>query len=99
VCTDLFLQQLAPHMTDWRKLAPRFGISELRAVLLTYDYPDIEEQKCRALYLWKQISPGTATYGSLFACLLAHAPFLLAEAAVKIIIPGKVFDGCVTYDF
>ena len=99
VCTDSFLQQLAPHMTNWRKLAPRFGISELGAEQLTHHYPDMEEQRYRALYLWKQISPWTATYGSLFACLLAHAPFLLAEAAVKIITQGKTFDGYVTYEF
>jgi len=31
VCSDLFLRQLAPHMRDWRKLAPRFGIGGIEA--------------------------------------------------------------------
>ena len=90
VCTDSFLQQLAPHMTDWRKLAPRFGISDLRAEELTHRFPDIDEQRYMALLLWKQINPETATYGNLVACLLAHAPFHLAEAALITLTPGKV---------
>ena len=90
VCTDSFLQQLAPHMTDWRKLAPRFGISDHGAEKLAHCYPDIDEQKYMALQQWKQTAPGTATYGSLVACLLAHAPFHLAEAALMTLTPGKV---------
>ena len=90
VCSESFLRQLAVHMTDWRKLAPAFGISDLRAEELTHSYPDVDEQRYRALYDWKQISPGTATYENLFACLLAHAPFDLAEAALRILSPGKI---------
>ena len=90
VCTDSFLQQLAPHITDWRKLAPRFGISDHGAEKLAHCYPDIDEQKYMALQQWKQTAPGTATYGSLVACLLAHAPFRLAEAALMTLTPGKV---------
>jgi len=90
VCTDSFLQQLAPHMTDWRKLAPRFGISHFKAEELTHRYSKINEQKYRTLHLWKQINPETATYGNLVACLLAHAPFHLAEAALMTLTPGKV---------
>jgi len=96
VCTESFLQQLAPHMTDWRKLAPRFGISGFRAMELIYHYPNIGEQRYRALHLWKQISPKTATYESIIACLLAHAPFDLAKAALMILTTGKLpkFESC-----
>ena len=89
VCSESCLQQLAAHIADWRKLAPAFGISDLRAEELTHSYPDIDEQRYRALQDWKQISPGTATYGNLLACLLAHAPFGLAKAALKILTPGN----------
>jgi len=95
VCTDSFLQQLAPHMTDWRKLAPRFGINDFRAEKLTHCFPEINEQRYRALHLWKQINPKTATYGNLVACLLAHAPFQLAEATLMALTPGKMCYGVI----
>ena len=88
VCSDSFLRQLAAHMTDWRKLAPHFGISELEAEEMAHYYPDVGEQKYRALHCWKKINPNTAKYGVLVACLLAYAPFALAEAALKMLIPG-----------
>ena len=88
VCSDSFLQQLAAHMTDWRKLAPHFGISELEAEEMYHYYPDVGEQKYRALDCWKQINPDTAKYEDLIACLLTHAPFALAEAALKMLNPG-----------
>ena len=88
VCTDSFLQQLATHMRDWRKLAPHFGISESTAEKLAHHFRDVDEQRYRALSCWKQINPDTATYKNLIACLLAHAPFDLAEAAVKMLTPG-----------
>ena len=88
VCSDSFLQQLAAHMTDWRKLALHFGISELEAEEMAHYYPDVGEQKYRALDCWKQINPDTAKYEDLIACLLAHAPFALAEAALKMLNPG-----------
>ena len=88
VCSDSFLWQLAAHMTDWRKLAIHFGISELEAEEMAHYYPDVGEQKYRALHCWKQIDPDTAKYEDLIACLLAHAPFALAEAALKMLNPG-----------
>ena len=88
VCSDSFLQQLAAHMTDWRKLALHFGISELEAEEMAHYYPDVGEQKYRALDCWKKINPDTAKYEDLIACLLAHAPFALAEAALKMLSPG-----------
>ena len=86
VCSDSFLQQLATHMRDWRELAPHFGLSgrEVEA----YHYPDVGEQRYRALDHWKQINPDNATYKELIACLLVHAPFDLAEAALKMLTPG-----------
>ena len=89
VCTDSFLQQLATHMRDWRKLAPYFGICESTAEELAYHFQDVDEQRYRALHSWKQISPDTAMYQNLIACLLAHAPFDLAEAALKMLTPGN----------
>ena len=88
VCSDSFLRQLAAHMTDWRKLALHFGITELKAEEMAHYYPDVGEQKYRALHCWKQINPDTAKYEDLNACLLAHAPFALAEAALKMLSPG-----------
>ena len=88
VCSDSFLQQLAAHMTEWRKLAIHFGISELEAEEMAHYYPDVGEQKYRTLDCWKQINPDTAKYEDLIACLLAHAPFALAEAALKMLSPG-----------
>ena len=88
VCSDSFLRQLAAHMTDWRKLALHFGISELEAEEMAHYYPDVGEQKYRALHCWKQIDPDSATYKDLIACLLAHAPFALAEAVLKMLSPG-----------
>ena len=88
VSSDSFLQQLAVHMRDWRELAPHFGISELEAEELAHCYPDVGAQKYRVLYWWKQINPDTGTYKNLIACLLAHAPFDLAEAALKMLTPG-----------
>jgi len=85
VCSDLFLRQLAPHMRDWRKLAPRFGIGGIEAEKLCHLYQTPSKQRYRALYFWKQINPETATYGELIACLLAHAPFDLTEAALKML--------------
>ena len=93
VCTDSFLQQLATHVRDWRKLAPHFGISESTAEELAHHFRDMDEQRYRALHWWKQINPDTATYQSLIACLLAHAPFDLAEAALKMLIPGMHING------
>ena len=88
VCTDSFLQQLATHMRDWRKLAPYFGISDSTAEELAHHFRDVDEQRYRALHCWKQISPDTATYQNLIACLLAHVPFDLAETALKMLTPG-----------
>ena len=88
LCSDSFLQQLATHMRDWRELAPHFGFSELKEKELAYHYPDVGEQRYRALDYWKQINPNTGTYKNLIACLLAHAPFDLAEAALKMLTPG-----------
>ena len=93
VCSDSFLQQLATRMRDWRKLAPHFGISESTAEELAHRFQDVDEQKYRALHCWKQISPDTATYQNLIACLLAHAPFDLAEATVKMLTPGMHING------
>ena len=89
VCSDSFLRQLAQHMRDWRTLAPRIGIGGIEAEKLAHRYQDLSEQKYRALHCWKQIDPETATYGELIACLLAHAPFDLTEAALKMLTPGK----------
>ena len=75
-------------MRDWRKLAPHFGISESTAEELAHHFWDVDEQRYRALHWWKQISQNTATYQNLIACLLAHAPFDLAEATVKMLTPG-----------
>ena len=83
VCSDSFLQQLATHMRDWRKLAPHFGITQHKAEVLIFSYPDVGEQSYKALHCWKQISPDNATYKELIACILTHAPFDLAEAALK----------------
>ena len=88
VCTDSFLQQLATDMRDWRKMAPHFGISDIEAEELAHRFSDVDEQRYTALHWWKQISPDTATYKILIACLLAHAPFDLAEAALKMLTPG-----------
>ena len=88
LCSDAFLQQLATHMRNWRELAPHFGISELTAKELAYHYPDVDEQRYRSLDYWKQINPDNATYKELIACLLAHAPFDLIEAALKMLTPG-----------
>ena len=88
VCSDSFLQQLATRMRDWRKLAPYFGISESIAEEMAHHFWDVDEQKYRALHWWKQISPDTATYQNLIACLLAHAPFEVAQSALKMLTPG-----------
>ena len=88
VCSDSFLRQLAAHMRDWRKLAPHFGISESKAEEVTHRYSDKGEQRYRALHCWKQINSDTGTYKNLIACLLTHAPFDLAEAALKMLTPG-----------
>ena len=88
VCTDSFLQQLAANMRDWRKLAPHLGITQHEAEVLTCRYPDVREQSYKALHCWKQINPDNATYKELIACLMAHAPFDLTEAALKMISPG-----------
>ena len=88
VCTNSFLQQLSTHMTDWRKLAPYLGISELSAKELAYRHPDVSEQRYRALLCWKQISPETAIYRNLIACFLTHAPFDLANSLLKMLTPG-----------
>jgi len=89
VCSDSYLQQLSTHIRDWKKLAPRFGISNLEAEELTHCYQTLSEQGYWALHCWKQINPKTAMYGELIACLLAHAPFDLTKAALKMLIPGK----------
>ena len=88
VSSDSFLQQLAAHMKDWRELAPHFGITQHEVEVLTFDYPDVGEQSYRALRCWKQINPDDATYKELIACLLAHAPFDLVEAALNMLSPG-----------
>ena len=88
VCSDSFLWQLAAHMRDWRKLAPHFGVTQHEAEVLTFNHPDVGEQRYRALHCWKQINPDNATYKELIACLLAHAPFDLTEAALKMTSPG-----------
>ena len=88
VCSDSFLQQLAAHIRDWRELAPHFGITQHEVDVLAFSYPDVGEQRYRALHCWKQINPDNATYKELIACLLAHAPFDLAEAALKMTSPG-----------
>ena len=90
VCSDSFLRKLAPHMRDWRKLAPRFGIGSIEAEELAHHYQDPNEQRYRTLHRWKQINPETATYGELIKCLLAHAPFDLTEAAVMMLTPSKI---------
>ena len=88
VCSDSFLWQLAAHMRDWRKLVPHFGITQHEAEVLAFSYPDVDELRYRTLHCWKQINPDNATYKELIACLLAHAPFALAEAALKMTSPG-----------
>ena len=88
VCSDSFLWQLAAHVRDWRELAPHFGISEFKAEELAHCNTDVGEQNYRALCCWKQINPDNATYKELIACLLVHAPFDLAEAALIMLIPG-----------
>ena len=88
MCSDSFLRQLATHMKDWRELASHLGISELRAKELAYHYSDKNEQRYWALHCWKQINPDTGTYKHLIACLLAHAPFDLAENVLKMLTPG-----------
>ena len=88
VCSDSFLRQLATHMTDWRELAPHFGISEIKAEELAHCYPDVGEQRYRVLHQWKHINPETATYAILITSLLAHAPFNLAEAVLKMLTQG-----------
>ena len=75
-------------MTDWRELAPHFGISEIKAEELAHCYPDVGEQRYRVLHQWKQINPETATYAILITSLLAHAPFDLAEAVLKMLTQG-----------
>jgi len=89
VCSDSFLQQLAAHMRDWRELAPHFGITQHAAEVLTFSYPDVSEQRYRALYCWKQINPNNATCEAFIACLLTHAPFDLAEATLSPIWAGN----------
>ena len=89
VASGLYLQELATHMRDWKELAPHLGISENSAEDLAHYHPDIGEQRYMALCYWKQINPSTATYINLIACLLAHAPFDLAEAALKMLSPGR----------
>ena len=88
VASHSFLQKLATHVRDWRDLAPHLGISEITAEELTQHYTDEGEQSYMALLCWKQINPATATYSNLIACLLAHAPFDLAEAALWLLHPG-----------
>ena len=88
VSSDSFLQQLSAHMKDWRELAPHFGITQHEEEVLTFGYPDVGEQSYRALHCWKQINPDNATYKELIACLLVHAPFDLAEAALNMLCPG-----------
>ena len=87
LCSDSFLQQLATHMRDWKELAPHFGITQHEAEDLAHHYPSVGEQRYRALCCWKQLSPETAMYKNLIACLLTHAPFDMAEAAL-LINPG-----------
>ena len=88
VCSNSLLRQLATHMRDWRKLAPRLGIGDIEADMLAHRYQGQSEQGYRALHCWKQINPETATYRDLITCLLAHAPFDLTEAALKMLTPG-----------
>ena len=88
ISSDSFLRQLATHMRDWRELAPHFGISEIMAEELAHHFPDVGEQRYKALDYWKQINPHTATHKNLIACLLVHAPFDLAEGALKMLTPG-----------
>ena len=88
MCLDSFLRQLAPHIRDWRKLASGFGIGGIEAEELAHHYQNPNEQRYRVLLCWKQIKPETATYRELIACLLAHAPFDLTEAALMVLTPG-----------
>jgi len=88
ISSGSYLQQLATRMTDWKKLAPHFGISEHEARKLTHKYPNVVEQGKRALKLWKQVNPQNATYKDLITRLLVHAPFNLAEVALKMLNPG-----------
>lgn len=88
ICLDSFLWQLAAHITDWRELAPQFGISECGVRELVDCYPDVHERNYRALICWKQINPATARYENLITCLLAHAPFDLVDAALTMLILG-----------
>ena len=87
LCSDSYLQQLAAHMREWKKLAPYLGITELEMMKLHY-YPNVVEQSYRALLCWKQINPESATYKNLCRCFLVHAPFALAETALKMLTPG-----------
>ena len=86
-CSNSFLQQLAAHMRDWRKLAPYLGITKLEMKKLNW-YPNVYGQSYRALLCWKQINPKSATYRNLSRCFLAHAPFDLTETTLKMLAPG-----------
>ena len=97
VCTNSFLHQLSTHITDWRKLAPYLGISELGAEELVDLYPKASEQRYRALLCWKQINPETATYKNLIACFLTRAPFDLVESLLKMLTPGMCLSCGFTY--
>ena len=89
ICSDSFLLQLATHMKDWRELAPHFGITQHEEEELAHHYHGEGERSYQTLNCWKHIHPKTANYKNLIACLVAHAPYELVEAALKMLTPGS----------
>ena len=90
VCSDTFLQRLAPTIGNWIELAPYLGITVSTVQQITLQYQSIEEQTYQALLQWKQLYKKNATHEGLVEFLVRHTPLSTVEAALNMISPTKL---------
>ena len=72
VITDDFLAGFARNLTNWKRLAPYFSLTEVDVDQITEYCPDENDQKYQALLHWKKHEGDTATYHTLLETLLLH---------------------------
>ena len=88
VITDDFLAGFARNLTNWKRLAPYFSLTEGDVQQITEYCPNEDDQKYQALLQWKNHEGDTATYHTLLETLLLHGEMEEVEALLGRLGPG-----------
>ncbi len=85
-CTDTHLCEIAPHVTNWKSIAPFLSLSKAEIAAIARDKGKAETQQNAMLRKWKEKCGRKATYRRLTRVFYKHQRADLVDVICKLFL-------------